>query len=228
MRGRNCGRLKKKRKMVSILSIVLLLVLAGTGVTYAYVRHKAHKENVLRAHSVEVGILETPADGFQVTPGGDVLKNVKFVNEGSAAVFLRVSYAEVWLGESGSWLQNKDGYVMPHWTDTGVPDAHIDSDLWFDGKDGWYYYKKVLAPGGTTEAIMDYVTFAENLTDEYISGSYELLWVAEVVQFSTDETKTDGKTVNEAALEATFRRMADISDLKIVNSKIITGTVDWH
>ena len=228
MRGRNHSRLKKSRKMVSILSIVLLLALAGIGTTYTYARHKAYKENTLRAHSVEVGIVETPADGFQVTPGGDVMKNVKFKNEGSAAVFLRVSYAEVWLGESGSWLQNEDGYAVPHWLDTGAPDEHIDSDLWFYGGDSWYYYKKVLPPGGKTEAIMDYVTFAENLPDEYINGSYELLWVAEVVQFSTDETRTDGKTVNEAALEATFKRIATISDLQIVNSKIITGTVEWH
>ena len=227
---KKCNRscLKKSRKIVGRLSILLLLVLVGTGATYTYVRHEVHKENFLRAHSVKVGILETPAADFQVMPGEDVLKNVKFVNEGSAAVFLRVSYAEVWLGGSGIWLQNEDGYAEPHWTDTGAPDAHIDSDLWFDGGDGWYYYKKILVSGGMTEPIMDYVTFSGNLPDEYKNGSYELLWAAEVVQFSIDETRTEGKTVNEAALDATFGRMAAISGVQLANGAVTDAIVDWY
>ena len=228
MREANGNHFNQLIGVLGKVALVLSVALTGIGVTHTYSQHKAQQENILTAHSVEIGISENPSSGFQISPGENVSKNVKFINEGSAPVFLRVTYAETWKDKNGNWLENRKGFASPHWTDTGAPDMHIDSDLWFSGGDGWYYYKKILVPNGETEPIMDHVTFAAGLPDEYRNGSYDLLWSVEAVQFSTDETLTSGKTVNERVLLATFGRTATISNLQDANGMVITATVHWQ
>ena len=221
-------RFIKHKKHLRALSLILVLLLIGAGTTYAFEQRRINKQNILRTHSVEVAIIETPDTGFAITPGAPVSKNVKFANTANAAVFLRVSYAEVWRDKDENWLEHKAGYAVPHWTDTGAPDSGIDSDLWFDGSDGWFYYKKVLPSGGQTEAIMDYVSFEAGLPETYREGCYELLWLAEVVQFSTDETRTQNQTVNEAALAAVFGRTALVSGVQVSDGAVVAAVIGWQ
>ena len=95
----------------------------------------------------------------------------------------------------------------------------ISNVNWEPGEDGWYYYKKVLPAGSTTENFMESVDFSkintleEALKSTYTNAEYEIHFQAEVVQAS-DEWK-----VSEDAVAKLFEQniSATINDRKYNN-----------
>ena len=186
--------------------ITAALAISVVGVTYTYNQHNNKLTNLLKASLVAGEILENGKsvaedNGFELKPGEEILKRVKFRNTGEVAVFVRVSFAETWLGSSSGWVVGENTYTKLHWTD----EWHEE---WQRKEDGWYYYKKILPSNETTAEVLSSVEFSslEEVATQYQNSNYHLTFTMEVVQYS------DEVLVNDAALESTFNRTATITD----------------
>jgi hypothetical protein len=216
-------RLKIKNKGLkarTILVASLVLTITVLGATYAYTTHENELTNLLKAHTVAGEVIEGGSVGeekeFTLTPGGNVEKKVQFKNTGTAAVFLRVAYAEMWTDKDGKLLLHDPSYATPNWTGDWTSD-------WSDGGDGWYYYNKILKAGDTTAEVLSSVSFlnASGLPTDYAEGDYQLTFAMEMVQCS------DEKLVNDDALSKTFGKEAT-AVLVIEKGTVTGGTVSWN
>lgn len=190
---------RKKKNMIKLSGIALLAALTvGIGSTSAVIRHQINLKNEISTDTVIVEVEEDlkdddPSDWTKP-------KKVSFKNPGSADVFLRVAYSESWSTSGGAdgereLLSNK----MPDGK-SDVASKVISNVNWEPGEDGWYYYKKVLPAGSTTENFMESVDFSkintleEALKSTYTNAEYEIHFQAEVVQAS-DEWKVSEDAV---------------------------------
>ena len=203
-------KMKQKKWTLSVM-ITAFLIVRGIGVSYAYNQHNTELDNMLRASSVAGEIIENenPAEEsnpFELRPGEETPKRVRFKNTGEADVFVRVSFSELWTSKDGSWLANDYNYTTLHWTS-------MWQKAWELKKDGWYYYKKVLPSKAMTDEVLSAVEFApyEELLPEYRTGVYKLLFTMEVLQYSEE------KAVNDDALEKAFGCTATVTN----------GEVEW-
>lgn len=188
---------RAKKNMVKLTGIALLAALAaGIGGTAAVIHHKVDMRNEIATPKVEVSVTEDLEGELE---GGDKPKEVKFTNNGTADIFLRVSYAESWRTAVGDGTEpeqllnntydeeSKISVVTKHngqGTFLGEPDwVYID---------GWYYYTKILPAGRSTEPVLKSVDFSK-LTGEsgealadYQDAGYELYFQTEAVQVSDE------------------------------------------
>ena len=150
---------RKKKNMIKLSGIALLAALTvGIGSTSAVIRHQIDLKNEISADTVVVEVEEDLADDNQ--SDWTKPKKVSFKNSGSADVFLRVAYSESWSTAGGAdgekeLLSNK----MPG-SDSDVASKVVSGENWELREDGWYYYKKVLPAGSTTESFMEQVDFS--------------------------------------------------------------------
>lgn len=206
--------------------IKTLIVVAGlaaaviAGATYAFWSTAMEHVNELGSDTVSAEIKETFDKG--AAPDGTVTKKVSFRNSGSASAFLRISYVESWTSGSGDEKQllsnTSDGTDVAGKTWT---EFFRDSKNWEKGSDGWYYYRKLLPPGESTENIMDSVTFPEytGKYQEYGSADYELYFRMELLQASDSKSTLNSDEVNEQAGSTVFGRKASLD---------ADGTVTWE
>lgn len=203
-------------KVSSFILVVLLVSLVG-GV-YAWTWHNVDIENTLTSRTVEVSIDENFPSGV-IDTANAVTKEVAFENTGTAAVFLRFTYGEYW--ETGIELlegYTSSEYVTKNWIDDYSEDASdTSSTLWYDGGDGWYYYKLVLSAGESVD-ILESVAFTESIPDD---ADYSLIFQVETVQVS------DEASVNTAATELLFGVIGTVTDATIKNGAVISGGVTW-
>ena len=197
-----------------IVFIVSVSIIAGTiGAVYAYSSHHANLVNNLKSHLVDVAI-EEEFDDLSVIRGEEMTKVVRFSNEGSSAVFLRVAYSEHWWNRLGvaEWLQDTvPGYATLNWTSDWRNDWEYHK--------GWYYYKKVLPSGDVTEDVLASVTFSSSVPPQYTN--YELSFIVEALQVS------DEIAVNTLASQTVFRQTAELDNEIVVNGAVVSGDVIW-
>lgn len=194
----------KKLKVKAILPAAALLAAAAIGTTFAWRNWDVGLTNNLKAHSTGVDVKEE----FNPNASSDN-KKVWFQNTGSSSVLLRVSYTETW--EKGGYLlsnkkENGEEAAKKVWTDAW-------RELWLDGGDGWYYYKKVLNPNGTTAPILTHVAF-DNLPAEYDGADYSLYFKAEVIQYSDGNNTLNSEELNQTVSRELFGKTASITSQK--------------
>ena len=211
---------KIKRAKRTLLGVAGLLMITAIGLsaTYAWTHHEVEQPNNFHSHTTSVTIDEKTDGKLEVYHGAEEQKEVKFTNAGTSAVFLRVAWAETWNKAATqtpeALLPSVDGYAVKTWTSSWQND-------WEKGTDGWYYYKLVLPQGGSTADVLSKVSFDSLLPLEYERSTYELYFVAEVVQLS------DEAAVNTAATQLVFGRTATLSNTTQSNGAITSGTVTW-
>jgi len=195
----------KRNHLVLGAIIAMLLMIGGTGVTYAYNQHNTRLDNLLKASSVAGEIIENGStvgedNQLVLTPNGETEKRVCFKNIGEADTFVRVTFSEAWIGSGGEWLINNAAYTTLNWSDEWKQEWQLKDD-------GWYYYKKILPSKATTKEVLSSVGFAsfDELPPEYRRGTYQLFFTMEVLQYSEEEA------VNVEALEKAFGRTATVT-----------------
>ena len=107
-------------------------------------------------------------------------------------------------GKVISGLVDGNEVVNKNWTEAWQND-------WFDGGDGWYYYKKVLPANEMTAKVLTSLKFDSNYAEIYQTADYTLKFVSEAVQYSDDDS------VNHRAVQANFGR-----DFKVISNNVIT------
>lgn len=209
-------RKKKKANLFAIGCFALLLI----GFSFALWTGKIGHTNELKAHKEEAKIEETFKQDTQ--PSGTVQKEVSFKNDSSGSVFLRVSYAETWeKTEDGNkmllnnQLNGKD-VATKNWKNGFAK----NSDLWMDGEDGWFYYKKILKSGKHTENVLETVSFPEYVGDykDYQDAQYQLYFRMEILQASDSQSTLNRSQVNKKASQTIFGKEATVNG----------ETVEWQ
>lgn len=140
-------RLKeKKSKKYLLITPVLALAVVGVGiwVVYAMSRNTTNIVSNIPVGTNSVQIIDNSDVGFG-------RKEVSFVNNNTSdiSVLLRIGYSETWKDSGGNAISNVyngNNVVTKTWTDA------FNNDF-VSGGDGWYYYKKLLAPSATVKVI---------------------------------------------------------------------------
>lgn len=213
-------RPKKRLVMVGATASLLAFVFAATVVdfndTFAWLVGNFKASNVLNTPAVEISIDESNGgilyNGWTSQPvdwGEDIPKYTKFTNESGVYVLLRVSYSQDWVNDSSGsdvYLSNYyrvgENFVslaVPNWTAEGFE----NTDIWFDDGNGWYYYRRALAPGESTQDIVDSVSFINMIPTEYSLAEYTLSFKAEVCQYSLN-TENENQWASWESFGMTF------------------------
>lgn len=206
-----------KRKYIAML-VALAVCCITLGGVYAWKTLNTSITNEITTPTVEVEIVEEFDPSTEVDWNDPVIKKVSFKNTGTADAFIRVSYAEFWkevVDETENLLPNfVDGkeVATKNWTEYWIDGS---SSEWVDGKDGWYYYKKVLPADGSTNLILNSVSFDSEFRKEYENADYSLKFSLEAVQYSSK-----GDSINKDALEKSFgKKYTNIDD---------SGNITWN
>lgn len=207
--------MKKGKKIGIFLVGCLALFLIGT--CFAYWYGNLSHTNKLTANEMVANILEV----FQqdALAKGTVEKKVSFKNTGSSTAFLRVSYSETWTRQEQEEKillnnqQNGQDVADKQWTTDWM-----DSNLWVDGDDGWYYYKKVLQSGESTKPILESVSFPDYVgtLKAYDGADYQLYFRMELLQVSDSTSTLNSDTVNREASQRVFGREASIENQNVI------------
>ncbi|WP_426349097.1 BsaA family SipW-dependent biofilm matrix protein [Alloiococcus sp. CFN-8] len=185
-------KIKNKRKLSSLASILMILITTTIVGVYAYYQMDADVTNEFIIGENKGKIVED----FPENPkfNGPVTKVVRFQNTGDYDQIIRVRYSETWTDKTGNIISNKvnnDSVVTKNWT-TIWPEAAggNQDDLWVYGGDGWFYYKSVLpAHSGNdsiTAPVLERLELNTALSSEelkkYSEGNYSLSFQLEHVQ----------------------------------------------
>ena len=175
MKRLNKNRNKKVALAVAIFGV--LAVLFGGGLWAYALNHSAvNFEKSVAVGTATVDIIDDSDEGFGK-------KEVSFVNnaENTHSVALRIAYSETWKDADGLIVSNVvdgENVVAKEWTEAFLND-------FTDGGDGWYYYKKVLAPGESVKVLS-----AISLENEsYAENHYDLRFRYEAIQPSAEVAK---------------------------------------
>lgn len=163
-----------KRKLLCIFGIAALLAVLAVG-SYANYTAYATAENVITAGDVKLELEEKtadgsdfPADGVSILPGQTVSKIVTVKNVGSNPFYLRIK------------LTKRVDDVQLSAED--CLHAGINETDW-EYRDGYYYYKTVLAPDDVTAPLFSEVQIdVRNVDNRYLGKKLMLDVTAYAVQ----------------------------------------------
>lgn len=185
--------MRKKLIAGAVVAICLSLLAYSTS---AYFTTEKTATNIITSGNIQIDLQETAIteDGetvlfedsqerFDVMPAQEVSKIVKVKNTGDNAAYVRISVAKaIELAEGVQGEPNVELVTLD-----------FDDENW-TAKDGFYYYNEPLAPGATTEALFNNVTFEPEMGNMYQNSTATIKVNAQATQ-----VKNNGASVFEAA-----------------------------
>jgi hypothetical protein len=188
-------RLKKesKGKKLLLMPVMALLAVIGVGgiglLVYAISHNNSDISGGIQLGQAGVDIIEDSDEGFGK-------REISFKNraESNTPMLLRIAYSETWDNASVSNTVNGVNLVSKNWTQAFTDDFQ-------DGGDGWYYYKKTLAPNATVQ-VLSSIALTDN---SYLAYDYDLVFRYEAIQPTAEAAQELwGKTVVVADGVATW------------------------
>ena len=175
----------KKRRVLSIA--VILGILMGVAVFAAQYTSDVVKSKVSAGNlKVDLVIFETvegkevPVTGeVTIIPGSDVDRIARVKNTGNGDAWVRVKASLVKGDSTESYADTKDIELIG-----------IDADSW-ELQDGYWYYKKPLAAGATTEPLFTSVSINANIGNDFDGTNLK-------IDAEGTQVKNNGSTVFEA------------------------------
>ncbi|EGT4139124.1 hypothetical protein [Clostridium perfringens] len=199
--------MNKKILIVSI-AIGLIMLLPGELITKAY----AQGNNLLKwfmdndvvtnnfnVANIDVDIKEdfTPPNNWD---GSVNEKLVKIQNNSTGPALIRVSIQKRWENNDGtSWAGNTDFINLNF--------SNNKNNLWIDGKDGYFYYNKILEKSGLTDPLLDSVNL--NIPSE-LSNLYKGKRVTIDVDVEAVQATLDGYNATWKNLNTDIKSMLDV------------------
>lgn len=152
------------RKAALILSLCLIFALA-VGTTVALLKaNTAPVTNTFKAATSETDI--------KVVDENDQKTSIKVENIGTATSYVRVKLVMNWVSEDGKTISAAPVKI----------DVEYDKDKWFLGTDGIYYYKTPVAPGNSTDNLLQKDKPITEPTDKPDGCHLEVTVLAESIQ----------------------------------------------
>lgn len=185
-----------KKKILVLAALAIAVAIAATG-TLAYFTATGTARNVITSGGISIAIEEKtqtgdalvdfPREGLQgIMPGATASKIVRIKNTGPNEAWIRVQIT--------SYITDSDKKEeLPDMIDGQIPVMTYEVLPGWTLKDGWYYYNAPVAPGAKTDELLQEVTFAPQMGNEYQNCRANLVISAQAVQ-----TANNGKTVLEA------------------------------
>jgi hypothetical protein len=206
---------RKLEWVIPFCAVILLFVLntsLANSYSYAWLFGNNTADNSFITPKAEISVEEsndgntfgvwTPQD---IAWGGTVGKYTRFTNTGESAIVIRACYAQHWSVTEGvnviylnNLYDNGTGYVSaatPNWLNGGF----LNNTLWYDGGDGWFYYRLPLPAGGSTQTVLESVTFVTPVPEGYGAADYSLIFTVEGCQYSVNPNNE-----NQQAVSLTF------------------------
>lgn len=140
--GKKYKRLTKKSKLILLIVAFSVLLLATAGGVLAYLAVSTEPiPNTFVSSDVSCEVIVTDS------VAGYSYSAVQVKNTGSIDGFIRVRLVPTWVDENG------ETQGLPAWE----PNVKLNETDWVKHTDGFYYYRGALAPGGTTNNMLDAV-----------------------------------------------------------------------
>ena len=158
------------KKRILSLSIITLIILSVSGITFAWYTNQKSETNEFALGTVKVEVLEPGFENVSGASEGIIYsKNVKVKSLGTKKTYIRVR-------------------LVPQWTNPSLPVSNVNlifasNSDWIDGGDGYYYFKYYLIENQETSLLLQGVEFT-SLGPEYQGEVFSLKVVAEGVQIS--------------------------------------------
>ncbi len=167
--------MKKKLFVLSLMAMLVAICSFGTAAYYS-AQDTAH--NVITMGNVNIAIYEWAdeektiefSDVGGVLPSQSVTKVVEIKNTGSNDAWIRVRIEKNITLKTGE--EGDADYLL----------VNINSPIWIDGGDGYYYYSKKLSEEENTEPIFTKVDFSKDMDNEYVDAVCSVDVYAEAVQ----------------------------------------------
>ncbi len=183
-------------KLSASIAILIVTFVSVVGLAYAVFSSNDSSSLTGAAGTID-GVLheEFPdSDAF----GADVTEKIVWIeNKGNKRAYVRVAFetAIEWLDES----------VSPAtWKPAAIPAEQVqytvNAPLWIDGKDGYWYYSKVLLPGEDTTKIY--------IQDVKLTGDIDSFYQDKDLRFVFDVKMELSQATHEA-----YKQNFQISDL---------------
>ena len=176
-------RKKISRKYIAVLAVMLACAaILATG-TLAYFVAEETAYNVITTGVLDMLLVEEtsggqpwPDDGISgVMPGAEVDKIPQVQNIGTVDFYTRIRVTLSAVAEDKK---------TP--LDTEPVELNINTEFWTE-KDGWYYYRESVAPGGETEPLFTVVRFDEQMGNEYQNAEFYIDLKAQAVQSKNND-----------------------------------------
>ena len=167
----------KKRMLTAALALCCLAVLA-TG-TLAYFTAEETAQNVITMGSLKMELVELDEKGEpwedveNIVPGMEVTKEAFVKNTGTVDFYTRVKITKTFVPAQGEEKPELN---------TKLVRLDINEKYWEPGNDGFYYYKKPVAPGEETKPLFTTVTFSTEMGNEYQNVKVKMDLDAQAVQ----------------------------------------------
>ena len=167
----------KKRMLTAALALCCLAVLA-TG-TLAYFTAEETAQNVITMGSLKMELVELNEEGKpwtnveNIVPGMEVTKEAFVKNTGTVDFYTRVKITKTFVPAQGEEKPELN---------TKLVRLDINEKYWEPGNDGFYYYKKPVAPGEETKPLFTTVTFSTEMGNEYQNVKVKIDLDAQAVQ----------------------------------------------
>lgn len=198
--------MKEKKKYIYIfITLSLIITLIVSGLTLASFTSKDVVTNNFKAGEIITKIIEKDEndneykDDKETTSDKAIIKKVYVKNPSKTDSLVRVSITTRWIDpeDDTKVLPIKDEDITLNF-DNGIDDN--TNANWYKGKDGYYYYKKILKGSGNTEGkditevLLKSVKFNKEISELYNNMEFKVDIKAEAVEVTRIEN-SDGSIV---------------------------------
>lgn len=185
------------KKKLFVIAMAVLLLAGVTAGTVAYFTTKTVAHNVITSGEIDIELVETwdhddndktppveyPSEKVEgIMPGAEHSKIVNVKNTGPNDAWVRVKVTK---------SVKAGGETLPD----SVLTLNFNTKEWIDGKDGYYYYNGVLAPGKETAKPLFTTVYFDG---EGMGNDYQNAEIVINVEAYATQVANNGATVLEA------------------------------
>lgn len=186
-------KIKNKKPLIALALVAFIGTVLGT---VAYYTNTATFSNIFKTKPYSTEVTEHFESPEDWTPGTTTDKTITVKNTGEVDVAVRVKFEGSWQSAKGTALDGKvNGSEEAAILNFAEGIVEGTNENWEKKEDGYYYYKKTLAPQGTTETLLESVTFNKNApASESCSTSSDEGAHTSTTTCTSDGTGYDGAT----------------------------------
>ena len=180
----------KKRIIPLCIFLAAVLALCLTAATTAFLTRQTTADNILTFGSLQLALRQTTLNShgeevpvaqdstFDITSHSAVSRILRVENTGEHPMYFRVALHMAGTTADGKTFDTRD-----------LVSYQLNEADWVY-RDGWYYYKQILTPHETTNALMTQVIFQDinSITQTYPGSQFDLDVDAQAVQSENNTT----------------------------------------
>ena len=193
---------KNRKILLLILGAAVAVLLAGVSLAYYYA--SSDIDNPFETTEAKVYMDENFDPSDQWVPGEEKQKEVQLGNEGEMDTVLRIRFSPELKLSDGTKVTDEDvlsGFVLNF--------AEGFGQNWVKGNDGWYYFKKVLKAGETTDTTLKSVTMSDAVGSDVRGAQKD--YIGSVFEVNVESQMVQASAAKEAAASQNWGMIPEVS-----------------